>query len=514
MKTKMNIKKTFTPAKCIFLLASILVLAITEVNAQVFSFNNANGDHLWSNAENWLDGLKPSDENAVVTILADVIVDEDVTIQSLYDATPCNFILQEGKSMTVNATLVWDKGGDFILEDKAQLMHQEYAFQAKVLKKISAFDENHHLWNLIASPIQQDIVPSTENGFLTDPETGYALYSFNEENHTWINYKETPFVIANEQGYLYANAFDTTLVYDGYVRSAAVPAEVNLSYHATNNMLAGCNLVGNPFPCNAFVDRSYYTINESSNSLIAVALSSYTPITPCTGIIVKAVEADETVTFRHEILQSSEHQGYIEITAAKSNAQDLILDQALLSFNAGDDLGKFALYEGAPSVYFTKDNNDLAILSIDSIDMLPLKFKAAENGSYTIHFELKDLNLNYLHLIDNMTGSNIDLLSSHNYTFNASSSDYASRFKLVFDPHYGVEEHENNGFAYYANGEIIINNIETQSIASLQVCDLTGRVVFCRDAVRHVSTYGMSPGVYVLRLKTQNEVRTQKIIIE
>ena len=513
----MNTETASFRLKRLLLAMCIALLCMTGAYAQnYFHFHDYSGDHLWSNPENWTDEIKPTDETAEVGIHADVIIDEDADILRLTSFTICNLTIQSGKKLAVRGTLSWVSGGDFIIEDGAQLLHQEYYFQAKMLKRIAAYDENHNLWNLIASPVQHNITPSLENGFLTDLENGYALYTFNEENHEWINFKEKPFAITNEHGYLYANAFDTTLVFNGFVRSVATPAVVNLSYHATNNILAGCNLVGNPFPCNAFVDRSYYIINENSNSLIAIALSSHTPIPSCTGIIVKAKEANETITFRHEMPQSSEHHGYIEITAAKSNTQDLILDQALLSFNSGDDLSKFALYENAPSVYFTKDSHDLTILSIDSTDMQPIKFKAAEDGSYTLHFELKELNLDYLHLIDNITGTNVDLLSSPNYTFNASTSDYASRFKLVFDPHYGIEEQENNGFAYYANGEIIINynNIETQSIASLQVCDLTGRVVFCRDAARHVSTYGMSPGVYVLRLKTQNEVRTQKIIIE
>lgn len=514
----MNTKFTSFRPKRLLMTMCIALFCITGAYAQnYFHFQNFSGDHLWSNPENWTDGLKPNEDTAEVEIYADVIIDEDVDILRLTSFTICDLIIQSGKKLTVRGTISWDSGSDFIIEDNAQLMHQGYYFQAKVLKRISAYDESKNRWNLIASPIQHDIMPSMENGFLTNPESGYALYTFNEENHEWINFQETPFAISNEHSYLYANALDTTLVFDGFVRSAATPAVVNLSYHTANNNLAGCNLVGNPFPCNAFVDKSYYILNETSNSLIAVALSSHTPISPCVGIIVKTEEAYKTVTFCHESPQTYEHQGYIEITAAKSNAQNLILDQALLSFNVGDDLGKLALYEDAPYIYFTKDNRDLAILSIDSTNMLPLKFKAVEDGSFTLHFELKDLNLNYLHLIDNITGTNVDLLSTPNYTFNANTNDYASRFKLVFDPHYGIEENgtstSQEAFAYNENGEIHLV-IETQDLSSLQIIDMTGRVIIKRDAINCVSTSGIPPGVYILRLETQNEVRTQKIVIQ
>ena len=69
------------------------------------------------------------------------------------------------------------------------------------------------------------------------------------------------FALVNEHSYLYANALDTTLVFEGNARNAAAPAEIHLSYHASTNNQAGCNLVGNPFPFNAFADRSYYVLN-------------------------------------------------------------------------------------------------------------------------------------------------------------------------------------------------------------------------------------------------------------
>ena len=95
-------------------------------------------------------------------------------------------------------------------------------------------------------------------------------------------------------------------------------------------------------------------------------------------------------------------------------------------------MGKIALFEGAPQVFFTKENKDLAILSIDSTNMQPLKFRVEENGTYTLHFELKDLSLPYLHLIDNITGGNIDLLATPDYTFSANTNNYTSHKMAKF----------------------------------------------------------------------------------
>ena len=507
-------KSSFTTLNRIVFLAAFLS---TMVFAQAQTFLGTAGDGLWSNVDNWLDGMKPTGMFSEVTISADVVVDEDVSIGTLYNSANYSLTVLAGKELIVNSVIDWGDN-DLILEDKAQLVYRE-PIQVTIKKNISAYDEDSHLWDLIASPVREDVVPSTDNGFLTDPETGYALFSFNENTAGWVDYKESPFALENGKSYLYANALDTTLLFEG--TTVGYSAQCDLSYHAENGAYAGCNFIGNPLSCDAFLNRSYYILSEESNSLIAVPNSATRSIAPCTGIIVNSENPDDNEVFFSYMpfFQYLGYQGYIEITVAKSNTPTLVLDQALLSFNTGDDLYKFALYENAPCVYFTKDNHDLAILSIDSTDMQPLKFKAAENGSYTIHFEPKDLNLNYLHLIDNMTGSNVDLLSSPNYTFNANTSDYASRFKLVFDPHYGIEENDSSTgseiFAYYSEGCIIINDVETCHGASLQIVDMTGRLVgVYSDVTRNVSTVGMIPGIYVLRLVTSNGVKMQKITVQ
>ena len=506
-------KSRFTTLHRAVFLAVFLFTA--TVFAQAQTFLGTAGDQLWSNEDNWLNGLKPTGMFDEATISADVIVDEDVSIGTLNNSDNYSLTVLAGKTLIVNTAIHWGDN-DFILEDKAQLIYSE-PLQVTIKKNISAYDEDNHLWDLIASPIHEDVIPSTENGFLTDPETGYALYSFDENTVDWINYKENPFAIENGKSYLYANALDTTLLFEG--TTIGYSAECNLSYHAGNGAYAGCNFIGNPLPCNAYLNRSYYVLSDESNSLIAVPNSATKSIAPCSGLILNSNGLDDNeVLFSYmPFFQYLSFQGYIEITVAKSNAPTSVLDQALLSFNEGDDLAKFSLFEDAPRVYFTNDSKDLGIFSIDSVIMQPLKFKAEKNGNYTLHFEISNNDLDYLHLIDNMTGDNIDLLTTPNYNFSANADDYASRFKLVFDPHYGVEENENVPFAYISNGRIYINDVETCHGASLQMVDMTGRTVWSetinnRDGVHTVST--MSPGIYVLRLNNGNTIRTQKLVIE
>ena len=68
---------------------------------------------------------------------------------------------------------------------------------------------------------------------------------------------------------------------------------------------------------------------------------------------------------------------------------------------------------------------------------------------------------------------------------------------------------DNDSFAFISNGNIIVNGEGT-----LQIIDAMGHVIVSRDAARHVSTSGMTPGVYVLRLINGNDVKTQKVVIQ
>ena len=513
-------KSRFTHPYRLVVLAMFLFSWTAFVQAQTFL--GTAGDGLWSNADNWLDGVKPDGMFSEATISADVFVDEDVSIGTLRNSNNCTLTVLSGKTLMVNTEINWGDN-DFILEDNAELVYREPIY-VTIKKSISAFDNDAQIVSLIASPVKEEIMPSIENGFLTDPESGYALYAYNPNHQNnpdnlWIDFKKSPFSLVNGTSYLYANALDTTLLFEG--TTIGYSASFDLLYQPENGALAGCNFIGNPLPCNAFLDRSYYVLSDESKSLIAVANSETRSIAPCSGVILNSIGPEDTrVLFSHmPFFQYLGNKGYIEVTSAKSNAPTMVLDQALLSFNEGDDLVKYVYYKDTPQVYFNKDDKDLAILSIDSVDYQTLRFKAAENGSYTLHFNFKNLDLTYLCLWDNLTGNKVDLLTTPNYTFNANTSDYASRFKLVFNPHYDVEEFEDGPstgsgtFAYYADGEIVINDVETCQGASIQIVDLTGRVIVSGDATNRIPTRGMTPGVYVLRLKTQNGVRIQKILI-
>lgn len=103
-------------------------------------------------------------------------------------------------------------------------------------------------------------------------------------------------------------------------------------------------------------------------------------------------------------------------------------------------------------------------------------------------------------------------------------NNYESRFKLVFSASADADNDSEAPFAFVdASGNIIITGVGVGDAcnASLQVVDIMGRVLVCRDALNaslspslSLSTAGMTPGVYVLRLINGEDVRTQKMVVK
>ena len=188
-----------------------------------------------------------------------------------------------------------------------------------------------------------------------------------------------------------------------------------------------------------------------------------------------------------------------------------VVDRTIVRFDESRQLPKFQLFENSTKLYIPQNGEDFAIVSAETRGEMPVNFKASENGTYTISINTENVEMNYLHLIDNISGADVDLIATPSYTFNAKSDDYESRFRLVFSAQGSNDMGDD--FAFISNGTIILNGVNDN--ATLQVVDLTGRIVSSQvvngNSVRMTS---VANGIYVLRLINGNEVKTQKIVVE
>ncbi len=373
-------------------------------------------------------------------------------------------------------------------------------------KTISAHSENGG-WNFIASPLAENTAPTEIDDMV--PTTGtYDLYRFDQtENAEWRNYKANNFNLVNGQGYLYANAEDVNLIFKGTFNEDETK-NVELVYDA-NASFAGWNLVGNPFPVSAYANKSYYTMNEDGSAIEPVAVSMETAIPACTGVMVKAENTGETVTFSMTAPSRQNNQGVLQIAVAQTNTRvNAVEDKAVVSFNASDRLEKFVFNNDNATLCIPQGGKDFAIAYADGIGEMPLNFKASRNGQYTISVKPENVEMGYLHLIDNLTGTDVDLLYTPNYTFTAKTSDYASRFRLVLSVCEDATD-DNETFAFYCNGNYIITN---EGEATLQVIDEMGHILSSEHISGSVSkAIQTTPGIYVIRLINGEKVKCRRL---
>ena len=106
-----------------------------------------------------------------------------------------------------------------------------------------------------------------------------------------------------------------------------------------------------------------------------------------------------------------------------------------------------------------------------------------------------------------MTGADVDLLENPSYSFEAKTTDYTSRFRLVF----ATGNNNEDSFAFFSNGSMVINN---EGNATVQVIDVTGRIIKSESINGSANiNVNAAPGVYMLRLVNGDNMKVQKVVV-
>ena len=475
----------------------------------------------WNTATNWSTYTVPPAGS-------DVIIQDDVTISSgTVDAG--NIVVMGDKTLTI--------------ADGAQLKHTSKV-PGKIQKSIKGYGNDPDVqngWYLLGAPIKMDSALAVNSGMVdfanghTDFTThGIDLYHFNQNKDLeWENMRtgnRMYYMALNvNHAYLYARANDATLNFSTKDDKLFAPTSNDSLITVTRNSngveLAGYNLISNPYTCNAYLvsGRDFWRMNTTGD---AIVLATEKAIKPCEGVfVVVAAENDPDPYTAGSIVipnmakiritttepaPAGGAKGMMDITV-KQEGQ--LADVARVRFGEGDRISKFVFREEATRLSIPQDGKDYSVVHHDALGEMPLNFKAKENGQYTISVNPESVEMAYLHLIDNLTGANVDLLDTPSYTFEGKTTDYASRFKLLFvanNAQIGGEGSED--FAFISNGQLIVTGITDNSV--LQIIDITGRVLSSRNASNYINIDGLTPGVYVLRLINGENIKTQKIVVK
>ena len=432
----------------------------------------------WNNPQDW---IVPDEEEP-----EDVIIPDNTTV-----------LIPAGYTAYADEITI-EGDGQIIIEEGGELIHSNevpVVFQMNVDGYQATRDENpdNDGYRLIASPVYAS---NTDPASIDIPEAmlegDYDLYYFDQtaqDGLEWINQKDEAnnfTTLELMKGYLYANTENVFVVFAGQTLPTNINVSVDLVYEEGHDF-DGWNLVGNPYTAKAYVGGAFYKLNDNGDEVIPAELGEY--IAPMKGFFVQASATGETCTIS---TRPQNNQGSLNINLSQANT---LTDRAILNFGEGKTLGKFQLNPNHTKVYIPQDGKDYAMVSASNEGEMPVSFKAEKNGNYTLSFSNENVEFGYLRLIDNLTGVETDLLETPSYTFNARTTDYANRFRLVF----ATSSNDGDSFAYFNNGNLVINN---EGQATLQVVDVMGRIL------RSESINGCASII------NGNDVKVQKVVIE
>jgi hypothetical protein len=299
----------------------------------------------------------------------------------------------------------------------------------------------------------------------------------------------------------------------------------------------GWNLVGNPFASSinwdeitkptGIDDAIYIHVNGSTWATYiggAGVNGGSEFIAPCQGFFVRAT-ANVTLTIP---ASSRVHNNTAFFKNSDESVSDLVRleisgngytdesvvrlkPEATAEFDGNWDAYKlFGSVAEAPQIY-TFGPTPLAINAFRELTTVPVGVRAGTSGTFTIAAtEINDLQ--NVKLEDTKTGIMTDL-TSKSYTFNFTAGENESRFKLHFTA-LGVDEKETTSTNIYSYQQTVYVNLADNTNGDIYIYNLAGQLVTAKESASGSVRIGLSStGVYMVKVVTQKETLTQKVVI-
>ncbi len=488
------------------------------------------GDNTWKFFQNDINEHKnvtlTEDLTAHASNGALVIAEDDVVTINLNGHTLSRdlssgsaIVVSEGATLTIvddSDNKAGDIDGNIYIEE-GQLI-SDMAFNVTVMKSVETWKENKDGqktttgWNTIASPVGK-VTFASVSGLISDVFK-HNIYLYDPENVRWQEYRNTdpgvtPFSSFEDgRGYLYrteGTERTTEIEYSGILNTEDVT--YTLSYNE-GRVIKSFNLIGNPFSHDIYKGEAFSDENLADRFYMLDSDGIWTPksdvdaIPAGTAILVQAT-AEETLTIKNTANASKRNASNDNIAFSVANSD--FEDVAFVEFKEGHGLNKIEhRNEAVPMLYVEYNGASFASANVSSdVKVINLNFKAKTTCKYTLKCTVNG-EFSYLHLIDRLTGDDVDILLEGEYSFIGSSQDNENRFIVRLESNNDPSTSEIEVFAWQNGNDIIVNGEGT-----LQVFDVMGRMIATAN-VNGIETVNVKAnGVYVLRL---NE-KTQKIVV-
>ena len=423
-----------------------------------------------------------------------------------------------GHNVTLDGALTVSSGS-FTLENNASLIQStNVANSGNIIVKRSSSALKRQDYTLWSSPV------ANQNLLAFSPATiATRFYAYNSGTNLYATIAPAENAFVPSKGYLIRmpnNHPTTATIWNG--QFTGVPNNGDYPVTMSNTF----NLVGNPYPSpismSAFVAENssaitgtlYFwretNLNTANNAYCTWAGGTFTSngeqqvVNPA-GIIQTgqgffvAAKAGQTAlsfknsqrvaNFNNQFFRNASEEERHTVWLNATNAAGAFSQMAVGYITGATqelDLydGKF-LEDGSMSLNSVLDNSDYVIqgraLPFDASDVVPLSFKSATAGDYTIAIDHK-IGLfagnQDIFLRDNLTNMITDL-NNGTYTFATEAGSFNSRFELVYQNPLAVTQpimQGNSVIVYKQNQEIVINSGKAV-MSKVQIYDIRGRLL-------------------------------------
>ena len=432
-------------------------------------------------------------------------------------------------------------------------------------------------WDLIGAPVSGQSINSFANAnssTLATNGANFAIGPYDNADNTFTNYTNS--TIGGAGNFEMGKGFQMATINGGTLKFTGAPASQNQTQAIINNDAANSgagtrwNLVANPFPSyihgntRARFDNNFLTINsdklddsyeavygydaDGSGYTIYNKTSSALLLAPGQAFMIASDNtSSDNISFTTEMrtvvggddlilgrnpedsfeLILKIYEGDTEIDHTKFYFEDGLN----LGLDPGYDAGHFnqgaslmsRLIENGEGVGFTI--NAMGLESINNV-VIPLEINREAGVGFRIsidNFEIND-NIN-VYLEDNIKGT-LTLLNDNDFELTAENElNGAGRFfihltETVLSTDDKIETNLLNVFKADLNNFITIEGLANQSNGTkLRLYNILGKeVIFTtlnnNNNKQIISTQGLTPGIYIVKLESGNIVFTKKLFIK
>ncbi|MBN2638933.1 MAG: lamin tail domain-containing protein [Bacteroidales bacterium] len=498
---------------------------------------------------NWSTLTTNYGSGASYTIDGTVVVDQAVstpgTCTNITISSGNSLTISSGKALTVSGNLT--NNGTLTLASDATgngslIVKGTPSGNVTVQRYMAAFSTGSDGWNLISLPVN-----ATISGTSFDPTSSGNnddLFSWDEVNFTWKNFRKAAFTASRGAGYLMAQQTTTTNSITGTLSNTDVTLG-SLSY--TTDVGYGWHLLGNPFTSAIKWNDGNWTLTNvggvakkwdgtnyldlNSNDIIPSTNGFFLQVSIGTTGSVTIPAAAQTHDATNNFKASAVQQETLKFKV--TNDANTYYDENTFGFKseatddydlAFDSHKLFSFVSAVPQLWTVVNDENYStnfMTAPGENKTVPLNFKPGVNSTYHLSWtgmDNMDTNLEFL-LEDKLTDQTINMRDFSQYDFTAATSDNTDRFVLHINGANGIPQTaaDDAALVYALNKSIYIKAKDNQSLNGQVILNnLLGQVVYrgqLNGTAQQVIRTQLNTGVYVVRMELKDGTTMAKKII-